>query len=320
VTLFLVGPTAVGKTELAIDFALQIDAEIVGVDSMQIYSGLGILSAAPRADQLARVPHHLVGVLPPDTELNAAHYAALARDAIADIRRRGRNALVVGGAGLYVKALTHGLLPRPPADPALRRSLTAQPLDRLLARLQTLDRAAWLRIDRRNPRRVVRALEIALCSAPASGEPPACTGAADGRWTGAHPDAAGVLLRRAPADLRVRIDRRVDDMFAAGLVEEVRRLPARLSATAGAALGLAQVRSLIAGTIYIEQCRAALRRATWAYARRQMTWFRGEDDVFLTLDLSALPDDPCARLDALRARMREAEQRAATRGARPATG
>ena len=161
-TFFIVGPTATGKSELAADVAHEIGAEIVSADAFQIYRGLDLLAAKPDGSTLAKAPHHLIGTTPLRDEMNAEKYRRAALGAIEEINSRGKLAIVVGGSGLYIKALTHGLAPLPESDPALREKLNAMSLDDLRAQLAKLDPEAAQKIDLKNRRRVVRALEICL--------------------------------------------------------------------------------------------------------------------------------------------------------------
>ena len=161
-TFFIVGPTATGKSELAADVAREIGAEIVSADAFQIYRGLDLLTAKPDASTLAKAPHHLIGTTPLHEEMNAEKYRRAASRAIEEIHSRGKLAIVVGGSGLYIKALTHGLAPLPESDPKLREKLNAMSLDELRSQLAELDPEAAQKIDLKNRRRVVRAVEICL--------------------------------------------------------------------------------------------------------------------------------------------------------------
>src|ERR1043166_2908893 len=159
-TFFIVGPTATGKSELAADVANEIGAEIVSADAFQVYRGLDLLTAKPDASTLTKAPHHLVGTTPLDEEMNAEKYRRAASHAISEIHSRGKLAIVVGGGGLYIKALTHGLSIVPAADPDLRARLNELSLADLEKRLRSLDPNAA--VDFKNRRRVVRAIEICL--------------------------------------------------------------------------------------------------------------------------------------------------------------
>src|SRR5437588_11531460 len=167
---FIVGPTATGKSELAADVAHEIGAEIVSADAFQIYRGLNLLTAKPDASTLAKAPHHSIGTIRLSEEMNAEKYRRAAMCAVAEINSRGRLALVVGGSGLYIKALTHGLASLPEADPRLREQLNAMSLDELRTRLAELDAEAARMIDTKNRRRVVRALDICLLNGKPAAE------------------------------------------------------------------------------------------------------------------------------------------------------
>src|SRR6059058_1860494 len=168
---FIVGPTATGKSALAADVAREIGAEIVSADAFQVYRGLDLLPAKPDASTLAKAPHHLISTTPLHEEMNAEKYRRAASRAVAEIHSRGKLAIVVGGSGLYIKALTHGLAPLPESDPKLREKLNAMSLDELRSRLIELDSEAAGKIDMKNRRRVVRALEICLLTGkPASAQ------------------------------------------------------------------------------------------------------------------------------------------------------
>ena len=280
---FLVGPTATGKSELAADVALRVGAEIVSADAFQIYRGLNLLTAKPDAVTLSKVSHHLLGTVSPSEEMNVEMFRRQAGEAIAKIHAGGRRALVVGGSGLYIKALTHGLSALPPADAELRRQLNELSTAELGARLSELDPTTAATIDRQNRRRLIRALEICHLT----GQP-----AATQRMTwqaeeaGQAIAAAGVFVFRDRDDLYERIDRRVEQMFEQGVMDEVRDI-GPTSATAEKTLGLAELRALAAGQISRAEWTAAIQQATRRYAKRQLTWFRRQTN-FEALNLSRL--------------------------------
>jgi len=273
---FIVGPTATGKSEIAAEIASQLNAEIINADAFQIYRGLDRLTAKPEKATLAKAPHHLLSAVSPSEEMNVEKFRAAAAAAIRDIHARGKPAIVVGGSGLYVKALTHGLSPLPTADPQLRAQLSVLTLDELLGQLIELDPEAARRIDVKNRRRVARALEICLLT----GQP-----VSEQRTQVASTTPAGIFVFRERAELYQRIDRRVEQMFADGVVEEVRTLR-ELGSTAEKALGLREIRSLLAGEISRAECVAKIQQATRHYAKRQLTWFQRQDN-FEPLNLSS---------------------------------
>lgn len=268
----IAGPTAVGKSRLAVEVAERYGGEVVNADAFQVYAGLEILTAKPEPELLARVPHHLVGTVPLTHSFDVAQFLEQARERIREIRGRGRTAIVCGGTGMYLRALLLGLAELPPADPGLRSELEAQPLEVLLTRLEALDPVAFARIDRQNPRRIFRALEVCLLT----GRP---FSSFREEWSAENPPRqAGVVLLREREELHARIDARTLEMFAAGVEGEV-RLVGEIGPTAAQVLGLREIRACLAGEISREDAVAAIQKATWQYARRQMTWFRKEPSL-----------------------------------------
>src|SRR2546430_1444495 len=239
--LFIGGPTATGKSELAADVASDIDAEIVSADAFQIYRGLDLLTAKPDASTLGKAPHHLIGTMPLHEEMNAEKYRRAATAAIDEINSRSRLALVVGGSGLYIKALTQGLAPLPEADPKLREKLKAMSLDELRSQLVELDPEAARNIDTKNRRRLARALEISLLTGKPMSE--VVAGVRDPSWPGSTIPATGVFVFRDREELYARINQRVEAMLQHGVIEEVRAVGA-IGATASAAIGLVQISQL----------------------------------------------------------------------------
>jgi tRNA dimethylallyltransferase len=288
-TFFIVGPTATGKSELAADVACEIGAEIVSADAFQIYCGLNLLTAKPDASTLAKAPHHLVGTTPLREEMNADKYRRAASRAIDEIHSRGRLAIVVGGSGLYIKGLTHGLAPLPEADPKLREKLNAMSLDELCSRLIELDSEAAGKIDMKNRRRVVRALEICLLTGKPASEVVAevsDSGSLGEATPRSAPAATGVFVFRDREELYARINQRVEAMFENGVIEEV-QAAGKVSSTASQMIGFREIHELLDGNMSISQCIAAIQQATRRYAKRQLTWFRRQTN-FSSLNLSLL--------------------------------
>ncbi len=289
---FLVGPTAVGKTALAIELAQRIEAEIVNADAFQIYRGLDILTAKPDAESQRRVRHHLLGQISLIETMSAAKFRKLACGALADIHSRKKNAIVVGGSGLYLKAITNGFDQVPPPDPKLREELNGLPQKELAERLQNLSPELAARTDLKNPRRVIRAIEIAASVIPS--RIVATDAVREPRSAPAATVTNGVLLLRDRDDLYQRINERVNAMFRDGVEEEVRALQ-DIGPTAASALGLKEIRALIAGRISREECIAKIQQATRRYAKRQLTWFRHQT-TFPQLNLT-----PFSHREAVRA-------------------
>jgi tRNA dimethylallyltransferase len=289
---FIVGPTATGKSALAADVASEMDAEIVSADAFQIYRGLDLLTAKPDPSTLAKAPHHLIGTMPLHEEMNAEKYRRAASRAIDEIQSRGKLAIIVGGSGLYIKALTHGLARLPESDQKLREKLNAMSLDELRSLLIELDSKSAEKIDMKNRRRVVRALEICLLTGKPASE--VVAEISDSGTLGEAPPrsalaATGVVVFRDREELYARINRRVERMFEDGVIEEVRGA-GELSATASQMIGFREIHQLLNGPAdagSITQCVAAIQQATRRYAKRQLTWFRRQTN-FSPLNLSLL--------------------------------
>ncbi len=275
---FIVGPTATGKSELAADVARDLEAEIVSADAFQIYNGLDLLTAKPGSATLAKAPHHLIGTIPIEEEMNAEKFRRIALRVIGEIQARGKRANVVGGSGLYIKALTHGLSSVPAPDPTVRARLNRMSLDQLQARLADLDPETARKIDIKNRRRLVRALELCLMADRSASY--------QRNWGKVSVGLAGVFVFRERDELYQRINRRVEAMFENGVIEEI-RASAAMSATASQMIGLREVRELLEGKMSILQCVTAIQQATRRYAKRQLTWFRRQPN-FEPLNLSLL--------------------------------
>jgi len=285
---FVVGPTATGKSEIAADVATEVGAEIVSADAFQIYRGLDLLTAKPETGTLAKVPHHLIGTMSILDKMSAAKFRERALVAISEIHSRSKLAIMVGGSGLYIKALTHGLSSAPAADPDLRARLNELSLRDLQNKLLGLDPEAASKIDLKNRRRLVRAIEIHLLSRQKpSGHRT--------EWTRDVP-SSGVFVFRERDELYDRINRRVKAMFDDGVIEEVRGAGG-MSETASKMIGLREIRELLDGPAAagsILQCVAAIQQATRRYAKRQLTWFRRQTN-FQPLNLSLLSQNEAVK-------------------------
>jgi tRNA dimethylallyltransferase len=275
--IVLAGPTAAGKTDLAVRVAHELQTEIVGGDAFQLYQGLDLLTGKPTPSQLKAVHHHLIGTLPL-TELCDAHkYGLQARPTIAKLNQRGIIPLVVGGAGFYLQALEDGLPEMPPADFSLRKKLDRLTTAQLLQDLQAHDKVTLTRIDCHNRRRIIRALEVCHLS----GKP----FSSFAEKAASDPPIARLVLERPRPVLIEKINQRVDEMFERGVVAEVAAVDA-IGSTASKAIGFQLIRSLLAGTIDISRCREAMKQQTRRYAKRQMTWFRRSPYESLPADSS----------------------------------
>ena len=278
--LFIVGPTATGKSELAADVAREIGAEIVSADAFQIYHGLDLLTAKPDAATFAKAPHHLIGRVPLHEDMNAEKFRRVAARTIDEIHSRDKLAIVVGGSGLYVKALTHGLSSVPESDPTLRAKLNATSLQELRSQLIAIDPQAAREIDMRNRRRLVRAVEICLLTGKAVSTQRTQWRSVAGVVDPDRPPTMthGIFVFRDRDELYPRINHRVKAMFENGVIEEVRAIGA-ISSTASKMIGLSEIRELLAGRMSILQCIATIQQATRRYAKRQLTWFRRQTNL-----------------------------------------
>jgi tRNA dimethylallyltransferase len=274
--LILAGSTASGKTELAVALAQRFDAEIVGADSRQIYRGMPIGTASPSVDELRAVPHHLIGFLDPRERYSAARYASDAVQAITAIHARGKRAIVTGGTGFYVRALTGDVALASQHDETLRdrlaREARVHPAPVLWEWLALRDRQRAAAIDRNDAYRIVRALEIALASPNARADAVA----------GVTLRAAGIPYVKFALDVPIetidaRIARRADTMLGQGLLDEAERIGA--TAVAANAVGYPQALAFLHGWSTHDELRAALVRTTRRYARRQRSWFRAEPGI-----------------------------------------
>lgn len=276
---FITGPTASGKSAIAIALAEKIGGEIVNGDAFQLYSGLDLLTAKPSAEDLTRVPHHLYSALPPTENCDAQRYQELTLPVIADICARGKLPIVVGGSGLYIKALSHGLADLPRGNEKLRAELNALTLDAMVAQLLALDPAARENVPLSNPRYVQRALEICLLT----GQPQS---ALRQNFAETEPAGQGVLLHWPREALYDRTDQRVHDMINAGLLEEISAYNALHSKRPDAAwqpefpfekaIGLKEMQAHLAGALSLPDAISAMQQATRRYAKRQSTWFKRE--------------------------------------------
>lgn len=277
----LAGPTGVGKTRLSLVLARTFGAEIVNADSMQVYRRLDIGTAKPTPDERAEAPHHLIDVVDPDQDFDAARFVGLARPLIADLDRRGGRALVVGGTGLYLRSLLRGLFQGPGRDAGIRSALQAE-ADRsgpeaLYQRLTRVDPETAARIGPADRVRIVRALEVHdLTGRPIS------------RFQEEHQLADNPFevqffcLNLPRAELYQRIEERTGRMFDDGLIEEVEGLLNRGYAPdlkPLKAIGYKQAVACLQGRLTVDRARAEIMKQTRRYAKRQLTWFRAQPDV-----------------------------------------
>lgn len=279
--LVLVGPTAVGKTELSLQLAERYSCEIISADSMQVYRGMNIGTAKASTDELERVPHHLIDVVQPDEPFSVTDFQLLAENKIEDISKRGHLPFLVGGTGLYIQSITYGYeFAEGGADDELRDQLqkvaSEQGGEVLLERLRIIDPESAARIHPNNHRRVIRALEIYHLTGKTMTEHLA------EQKLGSPYRAYIIGLTRDRKQLYDRVNRRVDQMIQEGLIEEVERLLCEgysEALTSMQGLGYKEVVSYLQGKSSLEEAIAHLKQNTRRYAKRQLTWFRRMKEI-----------------------------------------
>lgn len=288
--LYITGPTASGKSGIAVGLAERIGGEIVNADAFQLYQGLDVVTAKPSRAERERVPHHLYDVLEAEEHCDAQRFRDLALPVIAEIAGRGKWPIVVGGSGLYIKALSHGLADLPAGDEALREELRALPLEEKVRRLLELDPEAGGNVPLANPRYVERALEICLLT----GKPQSVLRRT---FEGVEPWGFGVVLSWEREALYARINQRVLAMLEAGALDEVAAFPG--GGGLEKAIGVRDLKAYLAGDCSLSEATEAMQQATRNYAKRQGTWFRRERWLqTICLDSSSTPESAlCQILD-----------------------
>ena len=278
---FIVGPTGIGKTALALEVAQRLGAEIVNADSRQLYRGMDIGTAKPSAAEMARVRHHLVDVRQPGEPLDVAQFRELARAAIAEAAGRGRPVLVTGGSGLYLRVLRYGIFTGPGASPQIREELLEAArrhgVEHLYDELRRIDPAAARRLEPRDLYRIVRAIEVFRVTGVAMSRHQAAHGFARPEYL-----SLTIGLRMDRERLYGAIDRRFDAMMAAGLVDEVRGLLERgytPHAPPLSTIGYKHIAAYLRGEGALDAAIALAKRDTRRLAKRQMTWFRRDPEI-----------------------------------------
>jgi len=278
--LAIVGPTAVGKSELALRLATRLGGEIISADSMQVYKGLDIATAKPSLTERLLCPHHLIDIVDPKETFSAADYQKMARTAVLEILSRGKLPIFCGGTGLYLRAALDdynftAIENNSEVRKRLQQELREVGLPALHNRLKSVDPKVAARVDQHDERRIVRALEVFET-----------TGRALGSWESEKDigasiyDALIIGLTRPRAELYVRIDERVEQMLQSGLLEEAKKyFDQGLSYVSGQALGYKELYPYFKGETTLEEAAEKLKRQTRRYAKRQITWFRADARV-----------------------------------------
>ena len=274
--IFIVGPTAAGKTKHALRLAKKIGGEVISCDSMQVYKGIDILSCKPSKTERNRIKHHLIDIISPSQDFNVSKFIKLSKQLIEEIHKRGKIPIFVGGTGLYIDSLLNGLFEGPAKNPAIRKKLYKKAKlygsNYLYRRLRNIDPQAAKKIHSHDLRRIVRALEVyQIAKKPISKLQKQRRGILQDKRFKIYLFALNMPRER----LYKNIDKRVDGMFERGVVREVRRvLKERCSKTFRQALGIKEINLYLRGTIVLEQAQQLLKQNTRRYAKRQMTWFR----------------------------------------------
>jgi len=279
--IIICGPTGIGKTKVGINLAEKFDGEIIGADSMQIYRQMDIGTAKPTLEERRKVPHHIVDIVDPDEDFDAVQFSERARKIIAELNRQGRPAFVVGGTGLYIKALLHGLFQSEPVNPIIRKRLRQELAQSgssfLYERLQQIDPDTALRLHLNDSYRIMRALETIESSGKSISKHQQEHG-----FENAPFNALKIGLRIDREQLYERIDQRVDLMIQAGWLEEVKKLlamgysPALKSMQS---IGYRHLVEFLSETLPWEECIRTLKRDTRRFAKRQLTWFGADPQI-----------------------------------------
>jgi len=277
--ILIIGPTAVGKTEIAVNLSKELDIEVISCDSMQIYKGMALVSAAPDAYIRKKLKHHLVAELPAEKEYSVADFIKISKGVINDIHKKGKIPVFVGGSGLYMKALIDGIFIGPAADNRLRAQLYKQAKkygrNYLYDRLKTIDPVAAAKIHPANIRKIIRAIEVfKLTKTPIS----ILQKDTEGILKGFNVYIFGLNLKRH--NLYQRIDERVEEMFKKGLIGEIKKLlRKRLSKTANQAIGIDEMRGYLEARYDLNEAKRLMKRNSRHFAKRQLTWFRKESRI-----------------------------------------
>lgn len=279
--IIILGPTGVGKSEVAIEVALEAGGEIINADSQQVYRYMDIGTGKPAPEQRRKVPHHLIDIVDPDEEFNAALFREMALKNAEEVWSRGKKVLLCGGTGLYIKAVTHGLFVGPSKDPEIRKRLEEEARDKglgtLYERLSKVDPAALSSVHPNDRQRIIRALEVFEL-----------TGKQMSQWQREHGfkespfDTLKIGLEREREELYAMINRRCEEMVAHGLVEEVKGLVDRgfsLELKPMQSVGYRHVGLHLSGAMSLEEALSLMQRDTRHLAKRQLTWFRADKDI-----------------------------------------
>ena len=279
IVVFIVGPTGVGKTDIAFELAKKINGEIISADSMQVYKGMDKATAKPPFEFRKQIPHHLIDIIDPGADYSVADFKDRAEAIIRTVLLSGKTPIVVGGTGLYVKGLVDGLFPGPGADWTIRQKLEQEAQDQgiesLHQRLQEVDPEAASKIKPKDLRRIIRALEVYETTKSTISKLRKNTTGISNKY---DVRLFGITMDRA--ELYKKIDERVDKMFESGLVDEAKKLMSEnLSRSASQAIGYKEIFAYLKGEYDLEEAKRILKRDTRHFAKRQLTWFRKDKRI-----------------------------------------
>ncbi|HUB86334.1 MAG TPA: tRNA (adenosine(37)-N6)-dimethylallyltransferase MiaA [Verrucomicrobiae bacterium] len=307
--IFIAGPTATGKSAIALALAEQLGGEIISVDSMQVYRGLDVGTAKPGAAERGKIPHHLIDICDLTEAFDAAQFIRRAQTAVDEIQSRKKIPIFCGGTGLYFNAWLSGLGEAPSANPELRAELETLPFEKLLQELRERDQDAYEKIDKQNPRRVIRAVEVIRLTGKKFSEQKARWGETPGEpdsakekqgSRGRSPHQKIFALTRQQSDLHARINARVEEMFRRGLVDETRELLKRgleQNKTAMQAIGYRQVVEHLRGERDLAETIELVKTKTRQFAKRQLTWFRRQlQPEWIELPPGELPEESARKI------------------------
>lgn len=270
----IAGPTATGKSDVAVKLALSANGEVVSFDSMQIYSGMEIGTAAPTKDEMSGVAHHMIGFLSPESEFSCSDYVTLAGKTVDDILKRDKLPVLCGGTGLYMENLIYGNVFSPKVPNEIEKKVSEMDIDQAYEMLRELDSESAERIHKNNEKRVRRALAIVLGTGKTKTE-----WDKESRGEPVYDAKLFILDCRDRQVLYERINRRVDKMFDAGLIKEAAEIREKLGKTASAAIGFKEIFDYLDGLTDENEARERIKQASRRYAKRQITWFSRYKDA-----------------------------------------
>ena len=298
VVILLAGPTASGKSDICSELANRLNAEIISVDALQVYKGLDIGTAKPSIEEMRRVQYHLVDIINPWERFSVGQFIELAKDSFQKIVSNKKDVIFCGGSGLYFKAILDGIDTVGEPNPSLRKELEKLTLEQMLQELKIKDYQTYERIDKNNPRRVMRAVEILRSKNIKPSELRQCW--VNGKKGFLQENYTFICLKRDPIDLRQRINNRVDSMISKGWIDEVKNLLSlgiSPDSTSLQAIGYKEIVEYLQGKMTLEKTIEIIKIKTWRYAKRQLTWFKYKlSPIWLFVERNESPEVTAQRI------------------------